>query len=123
MGLRRTRDAANRRINDRVRRMLDAGLVDEARRLAAEPRGVSMQARQAVGYAELFAHFEGKWSLDEAIERIKVHSRRLAKQQRTWLRRIAGVDWVDLVEEDTPQAVADRVRARAESAADGDLGA
>ncbi|MGE0482134.1 MAG: tRNA (adenosine(37)-N6)-dimethylallyltransferase MiaA [Phycisphaerae bacterium] len=123
VGLRRARDAANRRINDRVRRMLEAGLVEEARRLAADPRGVSMPARQAVGYAELFAHFEGKWSLDDAIERIKVNSRRLAKQQRTWLRRIAGVDWFDLVEEDTLETVVERVRSRVQPAADRNPGA
>ena len=80
-------------------------LSDEARQLWSDLRGISPQARQAVGYAELFDFFERDRSpdfadersrgaaLDEAIERIKINSRRLAKQQRTWLRRIAGVAW------------------------------
>jgi tRNA dimethylallyltransferase len=95
IGLRREREAANRRINERVRRMVAGGLVEEARRIWSDPRGVSDQARQAVGYAELFDHFEGKLDLDRAIEEIKIHSRRLAKQQRTWLRRLPNVHWIE----------------------------
>lgn len=95
IGLRRERDETNRRINLRVKRMIEAGLVAEARRIWEDPRGVGPQARQAVGYAELFDHFAGRGGLDEAIEQIKIHSRQLAKQQRTWLRRLAGVQWID----------------------------
>ena len=95
VGLRRTRDNLNRRINARVRTMLAAGLVEEARRLWSDPRGVGPQAAQAVGYAELFEHFAGRCSLEEAVERIKIHSRRLAKQQRTWLKALRGVSWID----------------------------
>jgi len=100
IGLRRPREVNNRRINERVRRMVAAGLVEEARRLWADPRGLSDQARQAVGYAELFEHFEGRMSLDEAIERIKINTRHLAKQQRTWLRRLERVNWIDVEEAD-----------------------
>ncbi len=103
IGLRREREAANRRINERVRRMIDAGLVDEARRIWSDPRGVSRQASQAVGYAELFTHFDGRRTLDDAIERIKINSRRLAKHQRSWLRRFAELTWVDC---DAPDAEA-----------------
>lgn len=95
IGLRRGREDNNRRINERVRRMIAGGLVDEARRLWSDPRGVSDQARQAVGYAELFAHFGGEVPLDDATEQIKIHSRRLAKQQRTWLKRLPDVRWLD----------------------------
>lgn len=104
IGLRRGREDGNRRINERVRAMVAAGLVDEARRLWSDPRGLSPQARQAVGYGELFEHFEGRYSLEEAIERIKVHTRRLAKHQRTWLKRLAGVNWIDVSETTPPWA-------------------
>ncbi len=96
IGLRREREVANRRINERVRRMVAAGLVEEARGIWSHPRGVSAQARQAVGYAELFDHFEGRMQMDEAIERIKIHSRQLAKHQRTWMRRMSEMTWFDL---------------------------
>lgn len=93
-GLHRSREDNNRRINMRVKRMVEAGLIDEARRMWTARRGVSPQARQAVGYAELFEHFAGRLPLDEALEQIKIHSRRLAKQQRTWLKRLRDVQWL-----------------------------
>lgn len=103
--LRRDRDDANRRINARVRRMIEAGLEAEARRIYDDPRGVSEPARQAVGYAEWFAHFAGKLTHDEAIERIKINSRRLGKHQRTWLRRFPNVNWIELEEDATVDGV------------------
>jgi tRNA dimethylallyltransferase len=110
IGLRHERQAASRRINDRVRRMIAAGLVEEARRLWSDPRGVSDQARQAVGYAELFDHFEGRLTLEEAVEKIKISSRRLAKQQRTWLRRLPNVRWIDGEESDDITSILLRAR-------------
>lgn len=98
--LERDRDTAGRRINDRVRRMIAAGLVDEARRIWSDPRGVSRQARQAVGYAELFDYFAGGGALDDAIEQIKIDSRRLAKHQRTWLKRVAGAHRITLASDE-----------------------
>lgn len=95
VGLRRERELENRRINERVRRMIADGLVEEVRRLYDDPRGVGQQAAQAVGYAELLAHFRGELSLDDAIERIKINSRHLAKQQRTWLKRLLAIHWID----------------------------
>ncbi|MBW7905517.1 MAG: tRNA (adenosine(37)-N6)-dimethylallyltransferase MiaA [Phycisphaerae bacterium] len=109
IGLRRERDAASRRINARVREMVSAGLVEEARRVWSDPRGVSTAARQAVGYAELFEHFEGRMSLEAAIERIKINSRQLAKHQRTWLKRFGSMTWLDVAEDDTAEQVAERV--------------
>lgn len=110
IGLRRPKEEASRRINRRVRSMVDRGLVEEARRLYDDPRGISTPARQAVGYAELFAHFRGECPLEHAIEQIKIHSRRLAKHQRTWLRREAGLAWVDVAEDDDVAGVCERVR-------------
>ncbi len=107
IGIRHERELNSRRINQRVRRMVQAGLVEEARRLWENPRGVGDQAIQAVGYYELFEHFEGKCSLDYAIEQIKIHSRRLAKHQRTWMRRLQDVHWIDIAGE---IAVADVVK-------------
>lgn len=95
IGLQRDREDANRRINSRVKRMLAAGLVDEARKIWSNPRGVGPQARQAVGYAELFEHFTGRMTLEDAIERVKINTRHLAKHQRTWLKTLRRVHWID----------------------------
>lgn len=109
IGLRWQRDQQSRRINARVHRMVEAGLVEEVRALLDDPRGLSKQAAQAVGYAEMIDHLADRCSLDEAVERIKINTRRLAKKQRTWHRRFAGVTWLDLAEGDSAESVADRV--------------
>ncbi|MFG0284854.1 MAG: tRNA (adenosine(37)-N6)-dimethylallyltransferase MiaA [Phycisphaerales bacterium JB039] len=77
----------NRRINARVRAMIERGLVEEARGLWESGR-LGPQAREAIGYKQLIRHFEGGGPLDEAIEQIKIETRRFAKNQRTWLRRL-----------------------------------
>jgi len=108
IGVRREREIENRRINERVRRMIAGGLIDEARRIWSDPRGVGQQATQAVGYAELYEHFAGKQSLDDAIERIKINSRHLAKQQRTWLKRMRAVRWVDASESEDAESLREK---------------
>ncbi len=80
-------EAINARINRRVKGMLDAGLVEEARGLWESGR-LGPQAREAIGYKQLIPHFEGRQTLEEAAERIKIETRRLGKNQRTWLKRL-----------------------------------
>lgn len=109
VALHRPREEANHRINARVRQMIEAGLVAEVRSLLAEPGGISPQAAQAVGYAEIIAHLRGEMSLEEAIEQIKINTRRLGKHQRTWMRRMPGVTYVEVGGEDNAETVADRV--------------
>jgi len=88
-------DLLNQRINARVREMMRRGLLDEVRALA--PR-LGPQAREALGYKQLLEHLEGRATLDEAVEAIKIETRRFAKNQRTWLRRLRetpGSLWLD----------------------------
>jgi len=97
IGLDWASEAINRRINARVRAMIERGLVDEARALYQGGR-LGPQARQALGYRQLVEFFEGRRTLDEAIERIKIETRRFAKNQRTWLGHLrvrAGSMWID----------------------------
>ncbi len=109
IGLRREKRDNNRRINARVKRMVNAGLVEEVRSLWESPRGLSAQAAQAVGYAELIEHFEGRATLEEAIERVKINTRRLSKKQRTWQRRWRDVHWFDVAAAETPERLAERI--------------
>jgi tRNA dimethylallyltransferase len=76
----------NSRINARVMRMIHDGLVDEVRGLH-KAGAIGRQAREALGYKQIIDHLEGRCSLEDAIEEIKIRTRRFAKQQRTWLRR------------------------------------
>ena len=79
-------ESINRRINARVKAMAADGLIDEVRALHDADR-LGRQAREALGYREIVDHLEGRCSAEDAFERIKIGTRRFAKQQRTWLRR------------------------------------
>ncbi len=78
------------RINERVRRMIAAGLADEARALRRLPRPLSREAAQAVGYQEMFAYLDGQTTLEAAVTRIQTRSRQFAKRQLTWFRHLPG---------------------------------
>ena len=110
IGLVRDREDQARRINKRAKRMIELGLIDEVRALtAADQPPLSKQAGQAVGYREIIDHLEGGLALDDAVERIKINTRRLAKGQRTWFKRFPNVHWVPVGPDDDPEAVADRI--------------
>lgn len=91
-------DRINRRINARVKTMFlpPAGtedLVSETRRLLADDQ-LGPQAREALGTKQVIAHLNGRYTLEQTIERIKIDTRRFAKSQRTWLRRFRGIHWL-----------------------------
>jgi tRNA dimethylallyltransferase len=114
IGIRREREALNRRINSRVRGMMEAGLVEEVRRLADDPSGFSQEAASAVGYRQLLDYFAGKYSLEDAVEQIKIQTRHLAKMQRTWLKRWPApgkVHWIDAGDGESGEAIAGRAMA------------
>jgi tRNA A37 N6-isopentenylltransferase MiaA len=79
----------NRRINARVKRMMERGLLEEVRALHA--RGaLGQQAREALGYKQLIAHLQGRCPLQDSIEETKIATRHFAKAQRTWLKKLAA---------------------------------
>ncbi len=86
IGLEYSVSAINRRINARARVMIREGLVDEVRTHLAGG-GLGRQAADALGYRQILDHLQGRVSLDEALEQIRIRTRRFAKQQRSWLRR------------------------------------
>lgn len=76
--------------------MISAGLVNEVKSLLEEEKPLSKQARSAIGYAEIIEHLSGKTNLEDAVELIKKHTRRLAKAQRTWFKTFSNVHWLDI---------------------------
>ena len=110
IGLRREKAVESHRINARVKKMIELGLVDEVKSLLAEGRPLGQQARCAIGYAEIIDHLEGRMSLDDAIEEIKKNTRRLAKGQRTWFKTFKQVNWLDVAEEEPPEHVIERAK-------------
>jgi tRNA dimethylallyltransferase len=108
IGLRRQKTDASHRMNLRVKRMFDEGLVEEVRALLAEPCPLSDQARCAIGYAEVIAHLGGRYSLDETVELVKKNTRKLAKAQRTWFKTFPQVQWIDAEADESPANLLER---------------
>ncbi|HKL09152.1 MAG TPA: tRNA (adenosine(37)-N6)-dimethylallyltransferase MiaA [Bacteroidales bacterium] len=90
IGLQRERDELYQRINVRVDQMVHDGLVEEARKFFKDRH---LNSLNTVGYKELFEHFEGKISLNKAIELIKRNSRHYAKRQMSWFNRDQEIHW------------------------------
>ena len=98
IGLTRDRNELYDRINRRVDKMMEEGLLDEARRMYPLRQ---LNALNTVGYKELFNYFDGVWSLEEAVERIKGNTRRYCRKQLTWYKNNPEITWFhpDNVEE------------------------
>jgi tRNA dimethylallyltransferase len=92
IALDRPREVLYERINERVRAMLEAGLVDEVRALMPFRE---LQPLQTVGYAEIFRMLDGDWTLAQAAEKIAQHTRNYAKRQLTWFRNSGQYQWLD----------------------------
>jgi tRNA dimethylallyltransferase len=92
IGLETKREMMYDRINQRVDLMINEGLLTEAEKLAPSKK---LNGLQTVGYRELFDYLEGKITLDFAIEEIKKNTRRFAKRQLTWFKRMENTIWFD----------------------------
>lgn len=90
IGLNRDREELYNRINQRVDQMMEDGLLDEVKSVIDKRH---TNALNTVGYKELFDYLDGRWPLDEAVERIKGNTRRYARKQLTWFKRDAEMRW------------------------------
>ena len=91
-GLRRERENLFARINARVDKMMEDGLLDEARRVYPLRE---LNALNTVGYKEMFKVIDGEWELPMAVERMKKNTRVYAKKQMTWYKHDADSHWLD----------------------------
>jgi tRNA dimethylallyltransferase len=97
IGLTMEREKLYERINHRVDMMMQEGLIEEVK--ALYDQGIKdCQSVLAIGYKELYQYFDGKCTLDEAIETLKRNSRRYAKRQLTWFRNQMEIEWVDMTD-------------------------
>lgn len=92
IGINQNREILYQRINERVERMMEAGLLEEAKNVYPF-RGLN--SLNTVGYKELFAYLDGSCSLDEAVDLIKRNSRKYARKQLTWFRRDQEINWFE----------------------------
>lgn len=102
------------RIDARVRQMIADGLEAEARRLYDDCNGRQTQAAKGIGYKEWWPYFEGRQTLARTVELIQRNTRRFAKRQRTWLRRMRYIERIPMTEEMQPmrsaEVLADEIR-------------
>ncbi len=105
----REREEVYRRINERVEAMFDKGLVEEVRSLMDSPKGLSKQAKQALGYKEVIQYLDGGITLSDSKEMVKLNTRRFAKRQMTWFRGFQGIQWLEAKEHDGPKVITDKV--------------
>lgn len=93
IGLMRDREELYDRINRRVDQMMADGLLDEARKFYPKRH---LNSLNTVGYKELFKYFDGEWTLDFAVEKIKQNTRIYSRKQMTWFKRDKDTLWVNL---------------------------
>ena len=90
IGLTRPREELYKRINRRVDKMMKDGLLEEAQQMYPKRE---LNALNTVGYKEMFEYMKGKWTLHEAVERIKGNTRRYARKQLTWYKKDEQIRW------------------------------
>lgn len=107
IGLEADREKMYERINQRVDIMLQQGLVEEAHSLYPNK---TLNALQTVGYRELFDYFNNKITLEFAVEEIKKNTRRFAKRQLTWFKRLENAHWFDF--KTNPTSIIDYIQSK-----------
>lgn len=100
------RELLYERINKRVDIMLQNGLLEEARLSYGNFSGT---AAQAIGHKELYKYFDGQATLEEAVEHLKMQTRRYAKRQMTWFRKNENINWIYMDEDENPILTAENI--------------
>jgi tRNA dimethylallyltransferase len=95
IGLNLDKQQLHKNIHQRVDKMMDDGLLDEAKKLYQHK---TLNALQTVGYQELFDYFDGKHDVAKAVELIKTHTRQYAKRQMTWFKKDESIKWFNTIE-------------------------
>jgi tRNA dimethylallyltransferase len=90
IGLNSDREELYNRINKRVDLMMEEGLLEEVKSLI---RHKALNSLNTVGYSELFKYLDGEIALEEAVDQIKQNTRRFAKRQITWFKKLEGINW------------------------------
>nr|WP_210429526.1 tRNA (adenosine(37)-N6)-dimethylallyltransferase MiaA [Paenibacillus dendritiformis] len=109
IGLTMDRQMLYKRIEDRIDVMLRDGLIEEVRRLRDAGYSRQLVSMQGLGYKEIAAYLENEMSLEAAVERLKRDTRRFAKRQLSWFRRMQDIEWVDVSEPERADEHFDRI--------------
>jgi tRNA dimethylallyltransferase len=105
IGLTMPRDRLYERVNFRVDQMMAAGLLQEVKALRERGCHRDLVSMQALGYKELMSHLEGEIPLEEAVVQIKQRTRKFAKRQLSWFRRLPEIHWFDVTRENSGKEI------------------
>ena len=105
IGLMMPREKLYERINQRVDQMIEEGLIEEVARLKEQGFSQCLTSMQAIGYKEIMLYLEGKLNLPTAIELIKQGTRKYAKRQLSWFKRVKDMKWYDVTKEGVIQQI------------------
>ena len=94
-GIKWAREKLYDRINDRVDKMIEQGLVEEVKSILESGYSKDLQSLNTVGYKEVIKYLDREWSLEKAVEKMKTSTRRYAKRQMTWFKRWEFIHWLD----------------------------
>jgi len=106
-GLNLNRQSLYDRIDQRVDHMFKSGLINEVRKLFKLK--LSKTASAAIGFKELRDYFNGSITLEQAKLLIKLNSRRYAKRQLTWFRKDKRIEWVNIINQETPEQISQKL--------------
>lgn len=121
IGLCRDREELYRRIDRRVDLLMEAGLVEEIRGLLAMGLTEENISMKGIGYKEIIGYLRGEYPQEEAVRLVKRNTRHYAKRQMTWFRRLPGMKWFTLSEEQSAEEALDAMTAYAEAALAGEI--
>jgi len=108
-GLNWDREKLYERIDRRVDRMLEAGLIEEVKKLVEMGYGRGSTAMQGIGYKEVLSYLKGEQTLEETIYILKRDTRHYAKRQMTWFRRIKEINWLEIDENTDLKEIAEKI--------------
>lgn len=97
------------RINLRVDKMIEDGLVEEVKSLQKKFPNYNLNALNTVGYKEIFSYLKNEIELEEAIRLVKRNSRHYAKRQLTWFKKDVSIQWIDCTENFSPKKIAHEI--------------
>ncbi len=107
--MRHARPVLHQRIETRVESMFSEGLVDEVKGLLERWTDIGKTASQAVGYREVIEYLEGKMTMEETIERVRVRTRKFARHQETWFRGMSECRIIDIDSDFEPSELANQI--------------
>lgn len=109
LGIERSSEELQRRINERVDEMFRCGIVQETEQLLKQGLAENKSAMQAIGYRQIAEHLRGEHSIGETVELIKIKTRQFAKRQMTWFRRQMNLRWISGQSNQTEREIVDQI--------------